>query len=95
MNSAYFNNVFSETIKKCLDNDINDYKTCYEFHKFKHNDFLLEGIKYRYDMMKSFEYIIKDCIENKKNHTECYYSMNKFGYFNEFNYMYNKMNNKN
>jgi hypothetical protein len=102
MKTAYFHNLFTEITKKCLENDITDYKTCYEFHKFKHNDLLLDEVKQRYDMIKSFESIIKNCIDNNKNITECYYSKNKFeyiipiGYYYEFNHMYNKMkNNKN
>ncbi len=100
MYTEYFQNLFSEITKKCLDNDITDYKSCYEFHKFKKNDLLLEGIKNRYDMMETFKSIIKNCIDNNKNHTECYYNKNKFeytiplGYVHEFDYMYNKMKNK-
>ena len=98
LNSAYFNNIFSEIMKKCLENDIADYKTCYEFHKFKKNDLLLLEIKNRYDMMESFRPLIKNCIDNNKDKTECYYSKkNKFdynfpiGYYNEFNKMYDNM----
>jgi hypothetical protein len=101
MTSQYFQTLFSEITKKCLENDITDYKTCYEFHKFKKNDLLLEGIKDRYDMMESFKPVIKDCIDNNKNKTECYYSKkNKFeytfpvGYANEFYHIYDKMYNK-
>jgi hypothetical protein len=101
MNSAYFQTLFSQITKKCLENDITDYKTCYEFNKFKKNDLLLQEIKNRYDMLESFKPLIKNCIENNKNTTECYYSKkNKFdytfpvGYYNEFNYMYEKMKNK-
>jgi hypothetical protein len=98
MDTAYFHNVFTEIIKKCLENNISDYKTCYEFHKFKKNDLLLEGIKNRYDMLESFKLIIKNCIDNNKNITECYFSKkNKFeytlpvGYYYEFNHMYHKI----
>jgi hypothetical protein len=102
MNTDHFNNIFYEITNKCLDNDITDYKACYEFHKFKKNDLLLQGIKNRYDMIESFIPMIKKCIENKTNITECYYSKkNKFeynfpfGYYNEFIKTYEKMKNKN
>ncbi len=99
--SQYFQDVFSDIINKCLANNITDYKSCYAFHKFKQNDTLLKEIKNRYDMLESFRPIIKNCIENNKNKTECYYSKkNKFeyvfpvGYYNEFIYMFDKMKNK-
>jgi hypothetical protein len=98
MTTEYFQKLFSEITKKCLDNNITDYKSCYEFHKFKPNDLLLEGIKKRYDMIETFDSIIKNCIDNNIDKTSCYYSkINKFdyavplGYFNEFTYTYNKI----
>ena len=100
MNSAYFREKFSEITKKCLDNHITDYKTCYEFHNFKKNDMLLEGVKERYDMLEFFGTIVKGCIHNNIDKTACYYSKkNKFeyavpvGYYNEFNYIYDKVKN--
>ena len=98
MNSAYFQNLFSEITKKCLENNITDYKNCYEFHKFDYNDFLLQEIKNRYDMLESLKPLIKKCIENNKNKTVCYYSKTDtfdyifpIGYCNEFDYIYDKM----
>ena len=102
MTSQYFGEKCSEITKKCLDNNITDYKTCYEFHKFKKNDLLLEGVKERYDMLETFSPIIKSCIHNNIDKTSCYYiKKNRFeyalpiGYYNEFNYMYDKMKNNN
>lgn len=89
-------------MNKCLENNITDYKTCYTFHNFKHNDNLLEEIKNRYIMMESFNLIIKNCVDNNIDKTTCYNSKKNnydynfpISYMYEFNYMYDKIKNNN
>jgi hypothetical protein len=100
MTTQYFQTLFAEITKKCLENNITNYKSCYKFHNFKQNDLLLEGIKNRYDIMETFNSIIKNCIDNNIDKTSCYYSKkNKsdynfpLDYIYEFNYTYDKMKN--
>jgi len=49
-------------------------------------------------MLESFKPLIKNCIDNNKNKTECYYNNSDYnfpnGYYYEFNNIYDKMDYK-
>ncbi len=71
--SYYYTDPLKLITINCLENNITDYKTCYEFSKLK-NEYLLADIKKRYEVISYFEPIIKNCIDNNIDETQCYCS---------------------
>uniref|UniRef100_A0A6C0HVF9 Uncharacterized protein n=1 Tax=viral metagenome TaxID=1070528 RepID=A0A6C0HVF9_9ZZZZ len=87
----------AEYTKKCFDNNITDFKTCIEYHKFKNENLFTDKIKERFEHMEQMKPLIKTCIDKNIEKNSCYYSKNKndynfeLAYFNEFNILFDKM----
>ncbi len=75
----------AEYTQKCLENNINDYKTCIVYHKLKESLFT-EKIKERYNELEKLKPLIKNCKNNNLDKTLCFYSKNKNDYVFQLDY---------
>lgn len=93
-----FDDHLREMIQTCLKNNLTDYKSCYEFHKFTESNLISQKIKERYATIDSMKPTIKTCIDNNVDKITCFYNKtnnNKYaiplGYMHEFILMFDKM----
>ncbi len=59
---------------KSIKNNIDDYKTCIEYHNFKKENLYTEKIKERYNEIDKIKQLIKNCKNNNLDKTSCYYN---------------------